>query len=445
MVALLGLQGRFKQRIMTDQLDVVVIGAGVIGLAVARSLAMAGRDVVVLEAEPHIGMHTSSRNSEVIHAGIYYPQNSLKARLCVAGKEMLYRYCEEHHIDHQAIGKLIVASGDEDLGKLHAIAEQARQNGVMDLQFLDEPEIAGLEPNVVCGKGLLSPSTGIVDSHSLMMAMQADIEANNGVVVCNSEVGGIGAVSDGFVLEMVGGDGDRFGCRMLVNAGGLWAQGVAASIGGEVSGDRGHGPLLQGRDRGHGPLLQGGDRGVSIETDCQSKTAQFERLGPLLQGGDRGHGPLLQVGNSGGVMGVYFAKAHYFSYQGTSPFQHLIYPLPSDGGLGIHATNDLSGATRFGPDVTWVDEVDYGFDESRKVDFVGAIRSYFPGLDEERLVPAYTGIRPKLVGAGVPAVDFVIQGEADHGVPGLVNLFGIESPGLTASLAIGEHVRGILL
>ena len=208
--------------------DVVVIGAGVVGLAVARSLALAGRDVVVLEAEPYIGMHTSSRNSEVIHAGIYYPQNSLKASLCVAGKEMLYRYCEEHHIDHQTIGKLIVASGDEDLSKLHVIAEQARRNGVMDLQFLDEQEIAGLEPNVVCGKGLLSPSTGIVDSHSLMMAMQADIEAGDGMVVCNSKVASVGAVGDGFVLEMVGGDGDRFGCQLLVNAGGLWAQGMGA-------------------------------------------------------------------------------------------------------------------------------------------------------------------------------------------------------------------------
>ncbi len=396
MVALSGLQERFEQMTMTDQLDVVVIGAGVVGLAVARSLALAGRDVVVLEAEPYIGMHTSSRNSEVIHAGIYYPQNSLKASLCVAGKEMLYRYCEEHHIDHQTIGKLIVASGDEDLSKLHVIAEQARRNGVMDLQFLDEQEIAGLEPNVVCGKGLLSPSTGIVDSHSLMMAMQADIEAGDGMVVCNSKVASVGAVGDGFVLEMVGGDGDRFGCQLLVNAGGLWAQGIAASFVGELCGNRGHGPLLQG-------------------------------------------------GDPGGVPAVYFAKAHYFSYQGKSPFQHLIYPLPSDGGLGIHATNDLSGATRFGPDVTWVDEVDYDFDESRKADFVGAIRSYFPGLDEERLVPAYTGIRPKLVGAGAPAVDFVIQGEGDHGVSGLVNLFGIESPGLTASLAIGEHVRDILL
>jgi L-2-hydroxyglutarate oxidase LhgO len=199
---------------------------------------------------------------------------------------------------------------------------------------------------------------------------------------------------------------------MLVNAGGLWAHGIAASFVGELS----------------------GDRGVSIETDCQSKTAQSDRLGPLLQ-----------VGHPGGVPAVYFAKAHYFSYQGKSPFQHLIYPLPSDGGLGIHATNDLSGATRFGPDVTWVNEVDYDFDVSRKADFVGAIQSYFPGLDADRLVPAYTGIRPKLAGKGGPVADFMIQGEEAHGVPGLVNLFGIESPGLTASLSIGEYVREILL
>ena len=396
---------------MADQLDAVVIGAGVVGLAAARSLAIAGRDVMVLEAEPHIGMHTSSRNSEVIHAGIYYPQDSLKARLCVSGKEMLYRYCEEHLIDHQAIGKLIVASCDEDLDKLHAIAVRARQNGVMDLQLLDEQEIARLEPNVACCKGLLSPSTGIVDSHSLMMTLQADIEANDGLVVCNSEVANVAAVSDGFLLEMVGGN-DHFTCRTLINSAGLWAQAIASSL---AAGLR-------------------GNRGVSTNNLVPPKAVRFDRMGPLLQ-----------VDDANWVPPIHFAKAHYFAYQGKSPFQHLIYPVPSDGGLGIHATNDLSGATRFGPDVTWVDEIDYEFDESRKADFVSAILPYFPGLDEERLVPAYTGIRPKLVGADGPASDFVIQGEADHGVPGLVNLFGIESPGLTASLAIGDYVRKILL
>ena len=366
---------------MTEKLDCVVIGAGVVGLAIGRSLALAGREVVVLEAEAQIGMHSSSRNSEVIHAGIYYPKNSLKARLCVQGRASLYDFCESRNIAHRRIGKLIVATKENDLGKLHELQQHAQNNGVHDLQLMSADQVRELEPELQCVAALLSPSTGIVDSHGLMSALQAEFEAKGGAVILNSRVGDVGITDNGLEFTV---DGEVFACSSLVNSAGLGA--VKLAVGAPY-----------GRDRGHGPPLQ-----------------QF------------------------------FAKGHYFAYQGKSPFRHLIYPVPSSGGLGIHATNDLAGTVRFGPDVTWIDDVDYDFDESRKPDFVTAIQRYYPGLDVSKLVPAYTGIRPKLHGAGEPAADFVIQGEADHGVRGLVNLFGIESPGLTSSLAIGEYVRRIL-
>ena len=353
---------------MADKLDCVVIGAGVIGLAIARALAMSGREVVVLEGEAQVGTHSSSRNSEVIHAGIYYPEKSLKARLCVRGKQMLYDFCVERSVAHQRIGKLIVASNTGDLEKLRELQQQAETNGVDDLSFVDADTVRELEPNVDSVGALLSPSTGIVDSHGLMSALQADVEAHGGAVIVNSRVADINASDDGFEFDV---EGAAFACRSLVNSAGLGAVAVAPS---------------------------------SAPT-------------------------------------VRFAKGHYFEYQGTSPFEHLIYPVPSGGGLGIHATNDLGGKVRFGPDVSWVESIDYKFDESRRPKFVTAIMSYYPGLDESKLVPAYTGIRPKLHGAGEPAADFVIQGAADHGVRGLVNLFGIDSPGLTSCLAIGEYVK----
>lgn len=365
---------------MTDQLDCVVVGAGVIGLAVGRSLAMAGREVVVLESEPDIGMHTSSRNSEVIHAGIYYGEGTLKARLCVQGKEMLYRYCEERHVPFQRIGKLIVASCDAEVGRLQQICKQAAINGVSDLELIDDVGVRRLEPSVDCKRGLLSPSTGIIDSHSLMLSLQADIESYGGTVLTHNRVSQASVVENGFRLK-VDETAESLDCRILINSAGLRAADFANSIDG-------------------------------FDSDCVAK--------------------------------VRFAKAHYFAYQGKSPFRHLVYPLPTDGGLGVHATNDVGGSARFGPDVDWVDEIDYSFDESRKQRFVDAIGSYFPGLDEARLVPAYTGIRPKLSGPGKPAADFLIQGEAAHGVMNLVNLFGIESPGLTASLAIGKYVNDLL-
>jgi len=359
---------------MAEQLDCVVVGAGVAGLAVGRSLARAGREVVVLESEAHAGMHASSRNSEVIHAGLYYPETSLKARLCVHGKEMLYDYCEAHRVNYRRLGKLVVAAEPGDIDRLHVIKDQATRNGVGDLALLSADEVSDLEPNVSCEAALLSPSTGIIDSHEFMTAMQADIEGGGGTVVFNSVVENVAAADDGLRFDS---DGGAFVCRTLINAAGAWAQDLVGAV-----------------------------------------------MGTIPQ--------------------RYLAKGHYFACQGKSPFRHLIYPLPSDGGLGVHATNDLSGAARFGPDVKWVDAIDYDFDESCKVEFATAIRTYFPGLDEEKLVPAYTGIRAKLAGPGAAFTDFMIQGEAAHGLPGLVNLFGIESPGLTASLAIGEYVRTML-
>jgi len=365
---------------MTDQLDCVVIGAGVVGLAVARALALAGREVIVLEAESEIGMHTSSRNSEVIHAGLYYPEGSLKATLCVKGRAMLYDYCERHHVPFKRIGKLIVASDKAEREKLLAIQVQAAKNGVTDLRLVDRDEIQKLEPAVTGHCGLLSPSTGIVDSHSLMMALLAEIEAHNGVLLTHSRLQSASVALGGFRLQMEGAD-DEIECKTLVNSGGLFAESVARSING---------------------------------------------LSP-------GH-----------INTVRYAKGHYFAYQGKSPFQHLVYPLPTDGGLGVHATNDMGGSARFGPDVDWIDTIDYEFDASRLDRFAESIRNYFPGLDVVKLAPGYTGIRPKLSGPGEMPHDFVIQGATTHGVNGLINLFGIESPGLTAALAIGDYVAALL-
>lgn len=361
---------------MTDQLDCIVIGAGVIGLAIGRSLALAGREVVVLDAEPNIGMHTSSRNSEVIHAGLYYPDDSLKARLCVTGKAMLYEYCDVNRVPAKRIGKLIVASGEGELQRLETIRAQAERNGVHDLRMLSANEVRSAEPNVVCDAAMLSPSTGIIDSHALMLALQGEIEARGSYVLTHNRVTFVTPGADGFLLSLEGSE-ESYSCRTLINSAGLFAPDLANEIPGFP------------------------------------EAAKYSAR---------------------------YAIGHYFAYQGRSPFNHLVYPVPVDGGLGIHATNDIGGMTRFGPDVEWIDSIDYEFDESRKPRFAETIRRYFPGLEEERLVPAYTGIRPKLTGPGEPASDFVIQGEDVHGIPGLINLFGIESPGLTACLAIGDYV-----
>jgi L-2-hydroxyglutarate oxidase LhgO len=360
-----------------EGVDVLVIGAGAVGLAVARAFAISGRDVVVLEAEAAIGSHTSSRNSEVIHAGIYYPAGSLKARLCVAGREALYAYCAEASVRHSRVGKLIVATCDEEVSALDAIREQATKNGVLDLTELDAAEVQELEPDVAAVRALLSPSTGIVDSHSLMNAFLRDAEARGAKVVLTTPVLGGKVEDSGIVVSFGGAEPGRVLCRTVVNAAGLGAQAVARSL-----------------------------VGLPQQT----------------------------------IPASHYAKGHYFVLTRRSPFSRLVYPVPVPGGLGVHVTLDLAGRARFGPDISWVNTIDYSFDDTRAASFYAAIRRYYPALQQGDLGPGYTGIRPKLGPAGSPAGDFVIQGPAGHGVPGLVNLYGIESPGLTAALAIADEV-----
>jgi L-2-hydroxyglutarate oxidase LhgO len=358
-----------------DTVESIVVGAGVVGLATARALALAGQEVLVLDAGAVIGSETSSRNSEVIHAGIYYPTGSLKARLCVAGRERLFRFCAERGVRHRRTGKLIVATAQSEVHTLEKYKAQANANGVDDLAWLTAGQALGLEPEVRCVRALFSPSTGIIDSHEYMLALQADVEAHGGSVVLGTRVTAARAADGGFELEVDGAPAVR--CAQLVNSAGLHAPALARAI--------------EGLAATHVP---------------------------------REH----------------YAIGHYFTLQGRSPFARLVYPVAESAGLGIHVTLDLAGAARFGPDVKWIESIDYAFDESRRAAFATAIRRYWPGIDEARLQPAYTGIRPKISGRGEPAADFVIQGPATHGVPGLVNLFGIESPGLTASLAIADAV-----
>jgi len=366
---------------MTERIDCVVIGAGVVGLAIARELAIAGREVIVVEAAEAIGTHTSSRNSEVIHAGLYYPKGSLKARFCVSGKQMLYAYCAERGVPHQRIGKIIVASDETEIPAVRSYVEKAAANGVTDLQWLSADALHDLEPEVRCVAGFLSPSTGIIDSHALMLALQGDAENHGGAVVFHSPVESGEVTSEGIVLEVGGADPTTLLCTTVVNSAGLFAQNVARSIAG-------------------------------IPADS--------------------------------IPPQYFAKAHYYTLSGRSPFRRLVYPVATNAFLGVHVTLDLGGQARFGPDVCWVDSVDYEFDHSREPMFYAAIRHYYPGLKDGALQPGYTGVRPKISGPKEPAADFMIQGPRTHGVPGLVNLYGIESPGLTASLAIAAHVRTAL-
>ncbi len=366
---------------VAERIDCAVIGAGVVGLACARELALAGREVIVLEAEDGIGNHTSSRNSEVIHAGIYYPQGSLKARLCVEGKQMLYRYCGERGVPHANIGKLIVACEQSEIAVVGGYIEKARANGVDDLRWLSESELREMEPAVRCVAGVFSPSTGIVDSHALMLALQGDAENAGAACVFRSPVRSGRVTGGGIALEVGGAEPMTIVCKAVINCAGLFAPRVARSIDG---------------------------------------------LPPLF------------------VPQAYFAKAHYYVLSGRSPFRHLVYPVAHSAFLGVHVTLDLAGQARFGPDLDWIDGVDYRFDDAREPLFYRAIRRYYPDLKDGQLQPGYTGIRPKISGPSEPAADFRIDGPARHGVPGLVNLFGIESPGLTAAIAIGRHVRHIL-
>jgi L-2-hydroxyglutarate oxidase LhgO len=366
---------------MTERIDCAVIGAGVVGLAVARALAQSGREVIVLESESGIGTGTSSRNSEVIHSGIYYPTGSMKARFCVHGRDLLYRFCALNSVEHRRIGKLIVATSAEEAPTLAKYEAQALANGVTDLRRLTADEAAMLEPQVRCAAALLSPSTGIIDSHGLMLAYQADLEAHGGVLALNSPVTGGRLGEREIALQVGGAEPMALRAATVVNCAGLFAQGVSRSISGVPA------PAIPRR---------------------------------------------------------FLAKGYYFSLAGSSPFRHLVYPVANSAGLGTHVTLDLNGGARFGPDVQWIEHIDYSFDEARRAGFAEAIRRYYPQLDDSRLQPAYTGIRPKISEAGQPASDFCVRGPSDHGDCPYVALYGIESPGLTASLAIAEHVAAVL-
>ena len=360
-----------------DRVDCVVVGAGVIGLAVARRLAQAGREVVVLEAAEGIGTVTSSRNSEVIHAGIYYKAASLMARMCVTGKKMLYQYCAEHGVPHKNCGKLIVATTPKEAEKLQSIRAHAEANGVLDMQMLSGEAARALEPALNCDAALLSPSTGIIDSHAFMLALRGDAEAAGAALAFRTPLLRARAVAGKIELDAGGDAPMTLECRLLVNSAGLNAPAVARGIDGM---------------------------------------------------------PLASIPRA------YLAKGNYFSCSRKAPFSHLIYPVPEPGGLGVHLTLDMAGQARFGPDVEWVDNIDYAVDPARAARFYPAIRKYWPALPDGALMPSYSGMRPKIVPPAVASQDFVIQGPKDHGVAGLINLFGIESPGLTSSLAIADYV-----
>jgi L-2-hydroxyglutarate oxidase LhgO len=360
-----------------DAIECVVIGAGVIGLAVARALALAGLEVLVLDRAPTVGFETSSRNSEVIHSGIYYPKDSLKAATCVAGRKRLYTYCREHGVAHAQLGKIIVAADEAELPALDHIAAAARANGVDDVEYLTASAAQRLEPEVRCVAALLSPSTGIIDSHALMLAYQGEAEAAGAAIVLRTSIGAGTVRGEGFELTTGGDEPGVISCRYLVNAAGLYAPAVAQAI-----------------------------DGIPRET----------------------------------IPPAYFCRGVYFTLRGKTPFRRLVYPVPPPGGLGVHITLDLAGQARFGPDVEWISAVDYTVDATRGEAFYGAVRRYWPGLRDGALQPGYAGIRPKISGPAEPAADFVVQGPAAHGVPGLINLYGIESPGLTASLALADEV-----
>lgn len=366
---------------MTESVECVVIGAGVIGLAVARAIALEGHEVVLFEAEDTFGTQTSSRNSEVIHAGIYYPANSLKASTCVRGKALLYEYCTRRGINHRQLGKLIVASSEQQIEILKGYLAQGRANGVDDLVLLNEEKLHQLEPEVSGIAALWSPSTGIVDSHGLMLGLLGDFENAAGTLVTRSMARRFKAVADGFEIEVeTGGDSMVLRSKWLVNS-------------------AGHGALSLARE--------------STRADLPKN---------------------------------FYPTGHYFSYTGKSPFSHLVYPVADSGSLGLHATLDLGGQVKFGPDVDWRDQLSNTFDSSehRQRHFEQCIREYYPGLDVSRLQAGYVGVRPRLSGQGEPPVDFMICGPEEHGKTGLVQLFGIESPGLTACLAIAGEVVGRL-
>lgn len=363
------------------EVDALVVGGGVIGLAVARALALSGMEVVIAERAPQFGMETSSRNSEVIHAGIYYPPDSLKARFCVEGRDRLYAFCEERGVAHRRCGKFIVATQESQVPGLEAILANARASRVEDLQWVDGAAVRALEPDILCERAILSPSTGIIDSHAYMMALLGEAEAHGAILACQTDVTAIRRAGPDWAIHVDGGDEPALAARRVINCAGLWASEMAMRV--------------EGMDGAHVPVTR-------------------------------------------------YAKGCYFSYAGATRFRHLIYPVPEPGGLGTHLTLDMAGGARFGPDVNWVDTLDYEVSPDRHAKFLAAVRLFWPGVDAERLQPAYAGIRPKISGPGDPAADFRFSAPDEHGLPGIFNLFGIESPGLTASLAIAEHVRALV-
>jgi L-2-hydroxyglutarate oxidase LhgO len=362
-----------------ERTDCVVVGAGVVGLAVARTLARAGREVIVLERERLVGSHTSARNSEVIHAGIYYPRGSAKARLCVRGRELLYAYCAARGVPHRRLGKIIVATDPGQETDLDGIRARAAANGVDDLAPLGRAELRRLEPDLRGVAGLLSPSTGIVDSHALMLSLQGEAEDDGAAIAFRTAFVRARPTGQGLEVEAADAGGARIRLRagLLVNAAGLSSGEIAAAV--------------------------------------EGLAAPHRRP-------------------------VHYCKGSYFGLAGRAPFRHLVYPVPERDGLGVHLTLDMAGRARFGPDTEWTETVDYDVDPERARGFYAAIRRYWPELPDGALMPDYAGVRPKLFPAGGPATDFAIEGPATHGVAGLVNLFGIESPGLTASLALAEEV-----
>lgn len=375
---------------MSD-IQTIVVGAGVVGLAIAAELARCGREVLVLDAESAIGQGVSSRNSEVIHAGIYYPPGSLKAQVCVRGKKLLYAHCEKHHITANGIGKLIVACDNNELAVLETLRQRALKNGVADITFVDADAAKNMQPGLQCCGALHSPSTGIVDSHSLMLSLHAEIENNGGMVVCNSVVSHIETGTDSTHTVTIKDDADTdtiLRCNEVINSAGL-----------------------------HAVPLANKTLGLPINSIPQAK----------------------------------YAKGNYFKLQGRTPFSSLIYPAPVQGGLGVHLTIDIGGQARFGPDVEWLDDdalsetsPDYQVDPRRADSFYAAIRTYWPALPDNALLPDYAGIRPKIQRPGTADADFEIATHQQHGIAGLVNLYGIESPGLTSSLAIAEIVASVI-
>jgi L-2-hydroxyglutarate oxidase LhgO len=358
-------------------MQVLVVGAGVVGLAIARAAALKGHDVTVAEATRGIGNGISSRNSEVIHAGMYYPTGSLRARHCPRGRRMMYEFCASRSVPHRKCGKLIVATEAPEVAKLEAILAQGQTNGVEGLTMIEAAAARALEPALACVAALHSPETGIVDSHGLMRALQGDLEDHGGMIAFNTHIERLIHTQAGWLVRYRGGDSGELAVDAVVNSAGLGAQALAR----------------------------------------QTEGYPAERVPRLV-----------------------LARGNYFGYSGRPVFSRLIYPAPIEGGLGVHVTLDLAGRMRFGPDVEWIDREDYDVNASRAPSFYASIRRYWPGLEDGTLHPDYAGIRPKLTGPGEPPADFLIETPARHGLPGLVHLFGIESPGLTSALSLAEEV-----